>query len=53
MLYNKQPETFSNAQKLAKFLNEDLNLRPAKVNTMLELLRDQFPEIMWDIPTEQ
>ena len=36
------------AQKLVKFLNEELKLQPEKVNLILEILRERTPGYSWD-----
>lgn len=53
MIYGKQTQGESHAQRLAKILNEDFNLTPQCVNSILDLMREEFPQIMWDLPEEQ
>lgn len=52
-IYGKQHMGESNAQRLARFLNEELRFKPERVNKALEVLREALPQIMWDIPEEQ
>jgi hypothetical protein len=40
------------AQKLARFLNEELGFLPDRVNKALDLLRAGLPQVVWDTPDE-
>jgi hypothetical protein len=53
MIRNRQTEGESNAQKLVKFLNEELRFKPERCNKALDVLREALPQVMWDIPEEQ
>jgi len=53
MMHNNQPPTESNAQKLARFLNIELRIPPERVNKALDLLRENIPQVMRDVPEEQ
>ena len=49
---NKQPVE-SVAIKTARFFNEEIGLKPSRVNQIMEVLREHVPAVLWDIPEEQ
>jgi hypothetical protein len=52
MMHSRQPQSQSSAQKLAVFLNAELSMPPERVNAVIDVLRREFPQVMWDIPEE-